>query len=211
MDWSQIALWIDNLTNNPTFIAVVGVLTTTGAVFSFLKTTSVGKKALNSLTTLGRNTNQTATDALVKVTAVEKFANDKIAELEAVFNKEVQELTIKYETKVAALISIVNFYEESLFAIVDLIPNKKVQERLLNFKSIYQDKKNEITNIVGVIYQDFDSVVATEKENIEAQYESKINYLENELARINLFLTELKEGDTNGKETENTNSIEAKI
>ena len=211
MDWSQIALWIDNLTNNPTFIAVVGVLTTTGAVFSFLKTTSVGKKALNSLTTLGRNTNQIATDTLVKVTAVEKFANDKIAELEAVFNKEVQELTIKYETKVAALISIVNFYEESLFAIVDLIPNKKVQERLLNFKSIYQDKKNEITNIVGVIYQDFDSVVATEKENIEAQYESKINYLENELARINLFLTELKEGDTNGKETENTNSTEAKI
>lgn len=199
MDWSQIALWIDNLTNNPTFIAVVGVLTTTGAVFSFLKTTSVGKKALNSLTALGRNTNQIATDALVKVTAVEKFANDKIVELEAVFNKEVQELTIKYETKVAALISIVNFYEESLFAIVDLIPNKKVQERLLNFKYIYQDKKNEITNIVGVIYQDFDSVVATEKENIEAQYESKINYLENELARINLFLTELKEGDTNGK------------
>lgn len=211
MDWSQIALWIDNLTNNPTFITITGVLTLTGAVFSFLKTTSVGKKALNSLTTLGRNTNQIATDALVKVTAVEKFANDKIAELEAVFNKEVQELTIKYETKVAALISIVNFYEESLFAIVDLIPNKKVQERLLNFKSIYQDKKNEITNIVGVIYQDFDSVVATEKENIEAQYESKINYLENELARINLFLTELKEGDTNGKETENTNSIEAKI
>lgn len=211
MDWSQIALWIDNLTNNPTFITITGVLTLTGAVFSFLKTTSVGKKALNSLTTLGRNTNQIATDALVKVTAVEKFANDKIVELEAVFNKEVQELTIKYETKVAALISIVNFYEESLFAIVDLIPNKKVQERLLNFKSIYQDKKNEITNIVGVIYQDFDSVVATEKENIEAQYESKINYLENELARINLFLTELKEGDTNGKETENTNSIEAKI
>jgi hypothetical protein len=211
MDWSQIALWIDNLTNNPTFIAVVGVLTTTGAVFSFLKTTSVGKKALNSLTALGRNTNQIATDALVKVTAVEKFANDKIVELEAVFNEKVQELTIKYETKVAALISIVNFYEESLFAIVDLIPNKKVQERLLNFKYIYQDKKNEITNIVGVIYQDFDSVVATEKENIEAQYESKINYLENELARINLFLTELKEGDTNGKETENTNSIEAKI
>lgn len=211
MDWSQIALWIDNLTNNPTFITITGVLTLTGAVFSFLKTTSVGKKALNSLTTLGRNTNQTATDALVKVTAVEKFANDKIAELEAVFNKEVQELTIKYETKVAALISIVNFYEESLFAIVDLIPNKKVQERLLNFKSIYQDKKNEITNIVGAIYQDFDSVVATEKENIEAQYESKINYLENELARINLFLTELKEGDTNGKETENTNSTEAKI
>lgn len=211
MDWSQIALWIDNLTNNPTFIAVVGVLTTTGAVFSFLKTTSVGKKALNSLTTLGRNTNQIATDTLVKVTAVEKFANDKIAELEAVFNKEVQELTIKYETKVAALISIVNFYEESLFAIVDLIPNKKVQERLLNFKSIYQDKKNEITNIVGAIYQDFDSVVATEKENIEAQYESKINYLENELARINLFLTELKEGDTNGKETENTDSTEAEV
>ena len=211
MDWSQIALWIDNLTNNPTFIAVVGVLTTTGAVFSFLKTTSVGKKALNSLTTLGRNTNQIATDTLVKVTAVEKFANDKIAELEAVFNKEVQELTIKYETKVAALISIVNFYEESLFAIVDLIPNKKVQERLLNFKSIYQDKKNEITNIVGAIYQDFDSVVATEKENIEAQYESKINYLENELARINLFLNELKEGDTNGKETENTDSTEAEV
>lgn len=211
MDWSQIALWVDTLTNNPTFITITGVLTVTGAVFSFLRTTSVGKKALNSLTALGRNTNQIATDTLNKVVTVEKFANDKIVELEAVFSKEVQELTIKYETKVAALISIVNFYEESLFAIVDLIPNKKVQDRLLNFKSIYQDKKNEITNIVGVIYQDFDSVVATEKENIEAQYESKINYLENELARINLFLAELKEGDTNGKETENTNSTEAKV
>lgn len=197
MSWETITAWLDILTNNPTFIAVAGVLTTAGSVLVFLSKTSVGKRAIIKFDDLSRNALKTAADTLEKVTSVEKLANDTINSLKADYEQKVNDLTAFYEEKTTALVSIVNFYEETLFSITSLIPNKKVQEKLADIKMAYENKKKEIVEVVGNIYQDFDMAVEEARKQTEIKYVDKINFLESEIAKMSLFLNELKVEDIN--------------
>jgi hypothetical protein len=203
MSWEQITTWLDQFTDKPivywTLCVVVGIV---GALVVLSKT-SLGRKAIIQLTSLYHLGDRKANETLEKVKEVELLAKDKIEALKG-----------EYEQKVACLVSIVNFYEESVFVILEDIPNAKVQTKLANFKKIYIQKKEEIKATIGEIYQDYNLALERKEDEIRKEYEDKIAYLENQIAQVSLYLNEIKKEEANdgqGEETINTNPTEEEI
>ena len=154
-----------------------------------------------------------ATQTLERAKEVELLAKEKIAALEAEYTQKCEAFKSECEQKVACAVSLVNFYEEAVFNILEKIPNVKVQEELKGFKGIYKEKKEQITETIGVIYQDYDLALERSKEEVRHEYEEKVAYLENEIAKINLYFSEVKGGNANGerKETEDSNPTQAQV
>ena len=203
MTWEQITTWLDQFTDKPivyyTLCVVIGII----AAFVLFAKTSVGRKALNELRGLFRSNEKTAKQTLEKVQNVETLANEKIAQLEAQYTQKVEECENKCEQKVACALSIVNFYEERIFSALEKIPNAKVQECVKELKQEYQDKKQEISEVIGIIYEDYDLALENAKQEVRAEYDEKIAFLENQIAQLNLYFSEVK-GETDDGEREET-------
>lgn len=203
MNWEQVTTWLDKFTNKPLVYWTFVILVSFGCAFILFSQTSIGKKTLNKLTKLYNLGDEKAVKTLEKVKEVELLANEKIEALKG-----------EYEQKVACLVSIVNFYEESVFVILEDIPNAKVQSKLALFKESYKSKKEEITQVIGEIYQDFNLALERKEDEIHKEYEDKIAYLENQIAQVSLYLNEIKKEEVNdgqGEETINTNPTEEEI
>lgn len=213
MTWENVTHIIDKIADKPIVIAVVTALTLVmGALVIFAKT-SLGKKALKSLMakfllTDGqtRECAKIANDALEKVKNVETLAKDRIKALESEYDRKANELKQEYEQKLAISVSIVNYYVESTVATLKLIPNVKVQEQVTALEAGYEQKKKEITQTIGAIYQDYSDVVKTTTQEIRKEYQAKIEFLENKVNEMGLFLIELKEGKNYGQGEESQNS-----
>lgn len=213
MNWEQIKTAIDSFTNKPIVIAIVTVLVSAAFAFILFSKTSLGKKAINKLTDLYALGKEKADKTLQKVEEVETLATEKIEALAAEYEQKAENLKSECEQRVAVVVSLLNFYEETLFAILEKIPNAKVQAELAVFKANYQSKKAAITETIGEIYEDFNLAVERNKEEIEQQYKERIDYLADEIKKLNLYITELKGGEQDGEreESENTDSIEEEI
>lgn len=212
MNWDKFTAWIDQFTNKPLVYGIFIVLVSFACAFILFSQTSIGKKTLNKLTSLYKLGHERANDTLKKVEEVETLAKEKIAELEAQYEQKTADLTAAYEEKVATLISIVNFYEESFFAVLEKIPNAKVQGEISNLRETYEAKKKEISDVIGIIYQDYTVILQNKEKEIRKEYDEKVAYLENEIKRISLYLNEIKEPEENnngqGEETINSNTTE---
>lgn len=212
MNWDKFTAWIDQFTNKPLVYGIFIVLVSFACAFILFSQTSIGKKTLNKLTNLYKLGHERANDTLKKVEEVEILAKEKIAELEAQYEQKINELTAAYEEKVATLVSIVNFYEETLFVILEKIPNAKVQSELATLRETYETKKKEISDVIGIIYQDYTLILKNKEEQIRKEYDEKVAYLENEIKRISLYLNEIKEPEEEnngqGEETVNSNTTE---
>lgn len=206
MTWEQITTWLDQFTDKPivyyTLCVVIGVV----AAFVILSKTSVGRKALNELRGLFRSNEKTAHETLEKVQNVETLANEKIEQLEAHYTQKVEECEKECEQKVAFALSIVNFYEERIFSALEKIPNVKVQECVKELKQEYQEKKNEISEVIGILYDDYTLAIESAKQDVRKEYDEKITYLENQLAQINLYFSEVKGESDDGEREETINS-----
>ena len=203
MNWEIITNWISQFFDKKIVIAIATILAGLGCGLIMLSRTSFGKRAIVKLTTLYELGLKKANDTEEKVKAVQKLAEEKISELEGY-----------YEQRIAVVISTVNFYEESTFALFELVPNKKVQEKLAEVKEQYKAKKELITSIIGEIYDDFEIAVEKKEKEIRQEYEDKIAYLENQIANINLYFQGLKEekvDEQERKETENSDPIEETV
>ena len=208
MNWEQITAWIDKFTNKPLVYGIFIVLVSFACAFILFSQTSIGKKTLKKLTSLYNLGHQKANDTLKKVEDVERLANEKIEGLKADYEQKAADIENKCDQKVAFLISVVNFYEESTFSILEKVPNAHVQEELTKFKQSYQAKKKEISDAIGVIYQDHTLALEKAKEEIRKEYDDKIDFLENEIKEFNLYLSELKkeEEPNDGEREESTDS-----
>ena len=210
MTWEQIKTWLDQFTDKPivyyTLCVVIGII----AAFVLFSKISVGRKALNELRGLFSRNEQTAKDTLKKVQDVETLAKDEIASQKAFYEAKAEDLKADYEAKLSGLVSVVNFYETSIFTILEDIPNAKVQAKLKAFKEDYESKKENILTLVSDLYLDFDSVLEEQKKAIRNEYDEKIAYLENQIAQINLYFSEVKEEGSNGEREEGTNTDSAK-
>lgn len=196
MSWEQVKTFINGVAQHPLTITIVFVLLCFGCALIIFSKTSLGKKAIIELTKLHKLGEEKASQTLEKVKDIEILANEKIEALKA-----------EYEEKVAVLVSIVNYYEESVFTILEKIPNAHVQKQLAFFKSTYQDKKEEIKNVIGPIYQDYATALLATKEALREEKEEKINFLENKIAELELYVSELKKEEPNdGEREEETNS-----
>ena len=203
MNWETITNWISQFFDKKIVIAIATILAALGCGLIMLSRTSFGKRAIVKLTTLYELGLKKANDTEEKVKAVQKLAEEKISELEGY-----------YEQRIAVVISTVNFYEESTFALFELVPNKKVQEKLAEVKEQYKAKKELITSIIGEIYEDFEIAVEKKEKEIRQEYEDKIAYLENQIANINLYFQNLKEekvDEQEREETENSDPIEETV
>lgn len=212
MNWDKFTAWIDQFTNKPLVYGIFIVLVSFACAFILFSQTSIGKKTLNKLTSLYKLGHERANDTLKKVEEVETLAKEKIAELEAQYEQKTADLTAAYEEKVATLISIVNFYEESFFAVLEKIPNAKVQGEISNLRETYEAKKKEISDVIGVIYQDYTLILQNKEKQIRKEYDEKVAFLENEIKRLSLYLNEIKkpeeDNDGQGEETINSNTTE---
>ena len=212
MSWDKFTAWIDKVTNKPLVYGIFIVLVSFACAFILFSSTSIGKKALTKLTGLYNLGEQKAARTLKKVEEVETLAKEKIAELEAQYEQKTTDLTAAYEEKVATLVSIVNFYEEAFFDVLEKIPNAKVQSEIIKLKETYETKKKEISDVIGVIYQDYTLAVQNKEEQVRKEYDEKIDFLENEIKRLSLYLHEIKEpeeeNDGQGEETINSNTTE---
>ena len=203
MSFEIITNWLSQFFDKKIVIIIVTILSALGCGLILLSRTSIGRRAIKDLTTLYDLGLKTADDTNKKVKAVQKLAEEKITELEGF-----------YEQKVAVVISTVNFFEESTFALFELVPNKRVQEKLVDIKEQYKAKKELITSIIGEIYDDFEIAVEKKEKEIRQEYEDKIAYLENQIANINLYFQGLKEekvDEQEREETENSDSIEETV
>lgn len=214
MNWEQIKTTIDSFTDKPLVIAITTVLVSAAFAFILFSKTSLGKKAIRKLTELYALGKEKADKTLQKVEEVEILAKEKIEALEAEYEQKAENLKSEYEQKAIVVISLLNYYEQTLFNILEKIPNAKVQAELAVFKANYQDKKAAITETVGEIYEDFNLAVERTKEEVSKEYQEKVDFLADEIKKLNLYISELKGGEPDGEqreESENTEPIEEEI
>jgi len=200
--------WLSQFFDKPVVVIISGILTVAWAAFVLFSKTSFGKKAIKSLTSLADLTAQKANDTLKKVEEVETLAKEKIAALQADYEEKAEKLKTEYETKVACVVSIFNYNEERLFAILEKIPNAKVQDELIKFKKGYEEKKKEITEVIGLIYEDYNKTVEEIEEKVREEYKEKVAFLEEKLKELSLYVNEIKpkEESEDGEREESINS-----
>lgn len=206
MAWQQITNAISQFFDKPITISLSLVLSIAYFVFLFFSKTSLGKKAIKKLTNLYNLGEQRAKETLEKVKEVELLAKNEIASLKADYEQKANDLKANYDQKSAALASIFNYYVESLFTTLEKIPNIKVQEEVKALREGYEVKKEEIINLVGAIYQDYDAFKQKTELAIRNEYETKIKFLEDKYKELALYLSELKEGRIDGQGEESVNS-----
>ena len=208
MNWEQVTTWIDSFTNKPLVYGIFIVLVSFGCAFILFSQTSVGKKSINKAISLHQESARTAKQTLETVKKVETLAKEKINELEAKYEQKVSDLTNAYEEKVATLVSIVNFYEESFFSVLEKIPNAKVQGQLKELKESYETKKKEISDVIGVIYQDYTLAINNKEDEVRKEYDEKVAFLENKINELYLYLGEIKKDaePSDGEREETTDS-----
>ena len=196
MSWQELTNGISKVADKP--ITIVSTVTVLVGLFVLLviSNTSIGKKTLNKLSGLCNNGQELAKKTLKiaeesneKVKEVETLANNKLNELAAFYEEKTKELEKAYETKVACVVSILNTNEEHLFSILEKIPNAQVQKELIALKKDYAKRKEEITNVVGVLYEDYEEL----KEQVRAEYSEKINFLESRIQELTLYFNEMKQ------------------
>lgn len=204
--WEQVCQWINDFANKPIVVTITGVLTLLATILIALSRTSIGKKAIAKLTNLYNLGIDIAHETNQKVKEVELLANQKIESLKA-----------EYDQKTAILISFVNFYEESLFSLIELIPNAKVQNQLTTLKYNYIAKKEEIAEVVKLTYQDFEAEVEKRVEQASVVIHEKEQLLDERLLEIDNLIklykekleglsSLIEEGNENGETEESTDT-----
>lgn len=208
MSWDKFTAWIDQFTNKPLVYGLFIVLVSFGCAFILFSQTSVGKKTLNKLTKLYELSHQNSSKTLKKVEQVETFTKEQIKALESDYEQKFNDYKNECELRVSTVISFFNYNEEKLFAILEKVPNAKVQEELKEFKLGYEEKKQEISGVIGLIYQDYEASINQAKEEVYKEYNEKINFLEDKIKELNLYLSEIKkeEESNNGQGEETINS-----
>ena len=206
MSWEQFTTWLDAFTNKPIVITITGIITAAIPLFFFFANSSLGKKAIAKLTGLYRDGLEKASQTLKKVEDVEKLATEKINALEREYTQKLEDFENKCEQKVACVVSYFNLYQNKVFDTLEKIPNAKVQACVKEFRNDFEEKKQEISDTIGIIYEDYEAALENSKKEIELKYQDKINFLESQIAQIQLYFNEIKGETTNGEREEETNS-----
>lgn len=156
--------WLTDLTNNPTFIAIVTVLTSAGSVLLALSKTSFGKKAIKYLTEKADSTAQ-------KVDAEINILEDKVRLLDEQKTAFINELDTKFKVYFEQF----SFYESQMIEILECIPNVKVQEKVVALKEEWANKKKEIEVLIGLGSEEIENKM----KELELQVQELMEKLQN--------------------------------
>lgn len=161
----QITNAIDNFINSPVGSIISGVL---GGIVIFLiifSKTSLGKKLFNK-----------ALNEIYKINEIARLSNEKVNNIQKLAEDKINALTSEYERKSAIVVAYYNELEQGVYEILEVIPNQKVKEQLLGFKSKFDVKKQEIAQYFPT-YDEF--LELTKKARaVEEQVDEKVREIE---------------------------------
>ena len=163
----------------PAVQIVLSVLTILYAILKILSCTSIGKKAIKSLT---------------KLYEAGKAENERIAKEYDQFKKdkeqEIIDLTKDYELKIQAEKDHNKKFEKQVIGILEMIPNERVQNAVKEIDLT----RNECPDLVEEI--------AKAKEEVKNEYEESVKYVVDCLRKRIEVLENGKEENINGTSEE---------
>lgn len=163
MNWETFTQWLTDVSNNPVFISISSIVAILGSVLVVISRTSIGRKAIKSLTELSNGTKAEVINVSTKVKGKIEEVDSKIKELEEKKNEFLKEA----ENKFKVFYSQFEFYETQITAILELIPNAKVKEAVSEMKSQWSEKKKEIEEFIGVSYNEFQDKMSKLEEELK--------------------------------------------
>lgn len=186
MDWSII----EKITNHPVFIALAVIVPLLAGAATIFKQSSLGKKAIESLTNL---VDKNACRVIDIKKDVENVREDFNYVKESVLNFQSQ-----IATEVKTYFSQLEFFETGIYNILSQIPNAKVQAELKVFYSQWQDKKKQIQEYVGGSFVELDEKI----KEIDESKNHEIDTLRNEIESLKELVTKLSNSLENGENEE---------
>lgn len=167
--WEEVKSVIDTIVNSPVVATLVGVAGLIGAIVGLFKNTSFGKKSIKKMK-----------EDYNEVQAIAEKSRELVNTAIENLNKSTCDILLKVEegkkevhNKVVAVYSRVEIYQERLFAILEQIPNAKVQEQVKLLKSDLIDQEGELKDLLGDTY-------ATIKTKLEDESQKKIQEIQEE-------------------------------
>lgn len=135
MEWLN-KVW--EFLNKPLPIVGISVLMILFIVLKFISTTSVGQKAIKEF--------KRKYDDL---TSEYNHLKLEYKQFKESVDSQIAELTENYETRLNIALAQFDYFESSIFSVLDKIPNAKVQSELKIFKEGYEEKKKEVGLLVN--------------------------------------------------------------
>ena len=192
MDWTII----NEITHHPAFLAVVSILSILGSALAIISKTSFGKKAIRKLTDLVNKGDERISQF--------KETIDDVSDTVQSAKQEIVDFKEEVKQEVKTYFNQLEFFEESIYSIIEQIPNEKVKAQLKTFKEKWKEKKKEIQDFVGGSYLELDNQLKQleEKKNDEiASLRSEIE----ELKQLVVQAVKTAETTENGERKETIN------
>lgn len=184
----------EKITNHPVFISIVSILTVAFSVLLIVSKTSWGKKAIAAINVVVDLIKKKAESAF----EIARETQETVKEINDVVKQEKEEL----ESKTKVLFLQFEYFETSMYKIIEQIPNAKVQDELLKFKGGWEIKKAELAQIAGLAYSEIES----KNHAIELELEKKNAEVNDLQKQINEIKDQYKgliakvEGEEHGRE-----------
>lgn len=166
MTWEGFTQWLTDISNNPVFISVISILSALLSVLVIISKTSIGRKAIKLLTNMSRETNNKVVAIYSEVNGKLKLLDEKLVEIE----EERKELTEKAEI----FFNLFSFYENEMINICELIPNKKVQDKVALFKQHWPEAKKEIEKFIGIDCVEYQNKLSDLQHQIEELKDGRV-------------------------------------
>ena len=197
MEWQNFVDWLKGVTENPAFISIVSILCVGAFALIGLSKTSVGKAAITKITSLCSENTRRVEEYWNNTKNVYKKVEETKNQIEAFKSDCVDRIKVAFGQ--------FEFFENSIYAIIEEIPNAKVQAKLVEFKNNWESKKREIEKTVGITYSGIENLI----KETENKYVGEIADLRGELDELKEFIKaneKTKENVENGERNEGTDN-----
>ena len=206
--WEDFKAGFTEFTNNPTVIAVATILTTIFGVFVIFSRTSIGKRVLKGLIAKF----ETLKEENAKFKKEVEKAKTEIEEEKQRLIKEISLFEEDLTKKVTAIYSKYEIFESDLFAVLEEIPNAKVQAKLKELRESKDAKEEEIRLMLGDTYsyvqEKINNGVLAKTKELEEKSKNEIATLKGEVNKLKEDIKNLSNNADVGEKTPTNEEIE---
>lgn len=194
--WEQITSAIQEFFNQDIVVIISSILTALGSVLIILSKTSIGTKAIAWFKTQIGNIEKTS-----------KETHEKVKEIQTLANTTIERLNAEYEAKTRILVSYYELLEKTFVEMVELIPNAKVQNKLVEFKANFDEQKKQIVEVIDLTYDETMKIIDDKVNEAQVVISEKEQVLNDAINKANELIAKLEykvEEEENGEEREET-------
>ena len=189
--WEEIVEGIKEFFNQPITIIVSSLTSATVGILTIISKTSFGRKSIAWLKERISH-------------AIEQVEKNEVKVVEAIdFTRaKTDELKNHYEAKLNELYNQLDLFQKGMVAIIEQIPNIKVQEKLKEFVDQYENAKGDIIEFSKITFAEANDLIEQARHESDSQIAlllEKINKLE-ELVQPLLNVAESGENEQENEE-----------